>query len=100
VDEVTDLPAEVVLSVLQYHVVEGRRTAVSVVPRRGERRIGTLLGESFAVRNNLSIRDGLTATGLRADAAITQANRSARNGVVHVIDQVLVPASVVEAITN
>jgi uncharacterized surface protein with fasciclin (FAS1) repeats len=99
IDEITDVPASVVLSVLQYHVTEGRRAAVSVVPVQGERTINTLLGESFGVRPNGTIRDGLT--GIRpADASIVSPNISARNGIIHVIDQVIVPPSVVAALTD
>lgn len=98
IDDIRDVPAPVVLSVLQYHVVEGRRAANSVVPRNGEREIRTLLGESFRVRTSGTIVDGLT--GLRADAAITRANLSAKNGIVHEIDQVIVPPSVVALLTN
>jgi uncharacterized surface protein with fasciclin (FAS1) repeats len=97
VDEITDVPAPVVLDVLLYHVAEGRRAANSVVPKRGERTITPLLGETFAVRTDLSLRDGLT--GLRTDAKIAAADISASNGIIHVIDQVIVPPSVVAAIT-
>jgi uncharacterized surface protein with fasciclin (FAS1) repeats len=98
IDEITDVPAPVVLDVLFYHVAEGRRAANSVVPRRGERTIISLLGEIFAVRTDGTIRDGLT--GLRDDATIGPANISASNGIIHVIDQVIVPPSVVAALTN
>jgi uncharacterized surface protein with fasciclin (FAS1) repeats len=98
IDEITDVPATVVLDVLFYHVAEGRRAANSVVPRRGERTITSLLGETFAVRTDGTIRDGLT--GLRDDATIGPANISASNGIIHAIDQVIVPPSVVAALTN
>jgi uncharacterized surface protein with fasciclin (FAS1) repeats len=98
VSGVTDLPAAVVLDVLLYHVTPGRRGAVSVVPRVGERLIPTLQGERFGVRPNLTLRDGLS--GIRPDAKIVTADISASNGVIHVIDQVIVPASVVAALTN
>jgi uncharacterized surface protein with fasciclin (FAS1) repeats len=98
IDEISDVPAAVVLDVLFYHVAEGRRAANSVVPRRGERTITPLLGETFAVRTNLTIRDGLT--GLRTDAKIVGADISAKNGIIHVIDQVIVPPSVVAALTS
>lgn len=49
---------------------KGRRAAASVVPRRGERRLVPLLGESFFVRPDLTVRDGLS--GLRSDAAIAE----------------------------
>ena len=98
IDEITDLPAPVVLQVLQYHVAEGRRASNSVLPRNGERAIAPLLGERFFVRPDATIRDGLT--GLREDAAIVRADLSASNGIVHVIDAVIVPPSVVAALAN
>lgn len=98
IEEITDIPAEVVLDVLLYHVTEGRRASNSVVPPRRERTITPLLGETFAVRTDATIRDGLT--GLRDDAAIIAANISASNGIIHVIDQVIVPPSIVAALTN
>jgi uncharacterized surface protein with fasciclin (FAS1) repeats len=98
ITEITDVPAPVVLDVLLYHVAEGRRAANSVVPRTGARTISPLLGETFQVRADGTIRDGLT--GLRDDAAITDANISASNGIIHIINQVIVPPSVVAALTN
>jgi uncharacterized surface protein with fasciclin (FAS1) repeats len=98
IDAITDVPAPVVLDVLLYHVAEGRRAAVSVVPRRNDRTITPLLGEKFWVRTDATIRDGLT--GLRTDARIVTADISARNGIIHEIDQVIVPPSVVAALTG
>ncbi len=101
IDEVTDLPPEIVLDVLLYHVAEGRRAANSVVPPGRSpwaRTIESLLGETFDVRRDGTIQDGLT--GLRDDAGIVSPDISASNGIIHVIDQVIVPPSVVAAITG
>lgn len=98
IDEITDIPAEVVLDVLLYHVTDGRRAANSVVPKNKERQITSLLEEMFYVRTDGSIRDGLT--GLRDDATIDTPNISASNGIIHVITQVIVPPSVVAALTS
>ncbi|MEX2473401.1 MAG: fasciclin domain-containing protein [Gemmatimonadota bacterium] len=98
IDEISDVPAEVVLDVLFYHVTEGRRAANSVVPKRNPRKITSLLGETFRVRGDLTIEDGLT--GLRDDASILSADISASNGIIHVIDAVIVPPSVVAALTS
>ena len=99
IDEVEDLPAPVVLDVLLYHVTEGRRASNSVVPPRTDREITSLLGETFDVRSDGTIEDGLT--GIRpADAAIVSADISASNGIIHVIDQVIVPPSVVAQLTS
>jgi uncharacterized surface protein with fasciclin (FAS1) repeats len=96
VDEISDLPPELVLDVLLYHVAEGRRGANSVVPKNGERTITPLLGETFAVTlgdEGAEIIDGLF--GLRPNAKIGPADISASNGIIHVIDQVIVSPDVV-----
>jgi uncharacterized surface protein with fasciclin (FAS1) repeats len=85
IDSITDLPAPLVRDVLLYHVAEGRRAANSVVPRRGTREITTLLGSSFSVTPSA----GINAIGNTGN--ITTANISASNGIIHVIDTVLLP---------
>lgn len=82
---ITDLPAELVLDVLLYHVTGGRRAANSVVPKRMDRTIETLLGESFTVKSDGSIQ----AIGNTAN--IAAADISASNGIIHVIDAVILP---------
>jgi uncharacterized surface protein with fasciclin (FAS1) repeats len=85
VTQITDLPAELVLNVLLYHVAEGRRAANSVVPPVGSRTITTLLGETFSVDT-----DGVI-TAIGNSATITGPNQSASNGIIHIIDTVLLP---------
>lgn len=85
VEKITDLPPTLVLNVLKYHVVEGRRAANSVVPTMGSREITTLLGSSFSVNNSGMI----TAVGNTAH--IKAPNISASNGIIHVVDTVLLP---------
>lgn len=85
VTKITDLPATLVLDVLKYHVVEGRRAANSVLPRNGSRYISTLLGSAFSV----DTKGMITAVGNTAN--IKSANISASNGIIHVVDAVLLP---------
>jgi uncharacterized surface protein with fasciclin (FAS1) repeats len=85
VDKISDLPATLVLDVLKYHVLEGRRAANSVVPSTGTKEITTLLGANFYVDANGMI----TAVG--NNASIKAANISASNGIIHVVDTVLLP---------
>ncbi len=74
-----------VKSVLLYHVAEGRRAANSVVPPVRPRTITTLLGATFSVD-----REGMiTAVGNTAN--IVAADISASNGIIHVIDAVILP---------
>lgn len=85
VDGIQDLPAELVRDVLLYHVVEGRRAANSVVPRKNDKNIETLLGVNFTVDPEATIH----AVG--NTAAIETPNISASNGIIHIIDAVLLP---------
>lgn len=85
VEKISDLPADLVLNVLLYHVTEGRRAANSVVPPVKDRTIETLLGSSFTV----SSKGMITAIG--NTAKIVKADISASNGIIHVIDTVILP---------
>lgn len=72
-----DLTAEQVEDVLRYHVAVGRRDAAAVT---GSSQIRMLNGDFAAV-------DGATIDG----AAITVTDVFATNGVIHVVDAVLLP---------
>ncbi len=85
VTAISDLPAQLVLDVLLYHVVEGRRGANSVLPKKNPKSIQTLLGVSFEV----DALGKITAVGNSAE--IVTPNISAANGVIHVIDTVILP---------
>jgi uncharacterized surface protein with fasciclin (FAS1) repeats len=86
IDGITDLPPELVLDVLLYHVIEGRRAANSVVPPVRPRVITTLLGATFTVDRN-----GVITDIAGQEASILAANISASNGIIHVIDTVILP---------
>ncbi len=80
------LGAGTVEAVVSYHVTSGRRASISVLPRVGEREVETLLdGATFSVNASGEI----TAVG--SSATIVSADISASNGIVHVIDTVLLP---------
>ena len=86
INEISELPAELVLDVLFYHVVEGRRAANSVVPPVRDRTITTLLGETFTVDSS-----GVISDIYGQEVNIVAADISASNGLIHVIDTVLLP---------
>lgn len=69
------LPIDVLTNILLFHVMEGRRTSNSVVR---------------APRYSMLNGDTLTRSTL-IDAGIATTNISASNGVIHVIDNVLMP---------
>jgi uncharacterized surface protein with fasciclin (FAS1) repeats len=71
---------ELLMDVAEHHLIEGRWTEAALSARGT---IPTLQGEVLAVRS----RAGLPTIG---DAAIEPAMRC-RNGIVHVVDRVLVP---------
>lgn len=85
IESVRELPAETVLNVLLYHVTEGRRASNSVVPPVRSRTITTLLGETFSVNTAAEI------SAIGSTANIGPADISASNGIIHVIDSVLLP---------
>jgi uncharacterized surface protein with fasciclin (FAS1) repeats len=86
IDDITELPPELVLDVLLYHVTEGRRAANSVVPPVRPRVITTLLGVTFTVN-----RAGVITDLFGQQVNIVVPNISASNGIIHVIDTVLLP---------
>ncbi len=77
--------------VLLYHVVDGRRFANSVVNKSNAKSLDTLLGASITSTPAGTIIDVAPST---SDASIIAANISASNGVVHVVDNVLVPLDI------
>ncbi|MBS3807974.1 MAG: fasciclin domain-containing protein, partial [Bacteroidales bacterium] len=86
VDEITDLDPELVRDVLFYHVTEGRRASNSVVPPVRPRTIETLLGETFSVS-----KEGVISDIAGQETGIVLPDISASNGIIHVIDGVLLP---------
>ncbi|RIA10871.1 putative surface protein with fasciclin (FAS1) repeats [Flavobacteriaceae bacterium MAR_2010_72] len=85
IDSIRDLPADLVLNVLLYHVTDGRRASNSVLPKKNSKTIDTLLGQSFSVNSS-----GMITAGSN-DAMILAADISASNGIIHVISAVLLP---------
>ncbi len=80
--------------VLLYHVADGRRFANSVVNRNNDKEIETLLGAYLWSTPMAKLVDAAPSTSDAQILAPNLANISASNGVVHVIDNVLVPLDV------
>jgi uncharacterized surface protein with fasciclin (FAS1) repeats len=96
---VRDIEPQIVLDLLQYMIVPGRRASNSVVPKTNIKRITPMLGEPFFVLADRTIQDGLTGSGLRPGApAIVTTDILASNGIVHVITEVVVSPKIAEAL--
>ena len=80
---------EMLKTILLYHVVPGTLRAKEV---SSVRQLSTLSGEAIQIRTS----DG----GVKVDqSTVVKANITASNGVIHVLDEVLVPASVKQQLT-
>mgnify|MGYP005843100471 CR=1 FL=1 len=87
---VAEIDAETLTTVLMYHVVDGA-TLSSALVEAGSGTIVTLSGEeiAFEVVDGVVVLNGGEATVIMADVPGT-------NGVIHVIDGVLLPPSLME----
>lgn len=89
----TDFTPAQVADVLSYHVTDGRRFSNSVVPKNSPKEIETLLGLSIYVYSDLGI--DTNDDDVEANATIQNGlfDIPATNGVIHVINEVLVPVT-------
>lgn len=90
------LPASALASILRYHVVAGRNLSTDLVAGN----LPTLYTfEESPATLTLSLSSGVTLTdALLTTANVTTANVAARNGVIHVINKVLVPPGVLNIV--
>lgn len=92
------LPAATLANILQYHVVGARRSAAELTAAAGtQSTLYTFAGAP--TRLTVGTTGGVTLTDAVLTAArVTQADVGASNGVVHVIDKVLVPPGVLNVV--
>lgn len=82
------LPSATVLDILTYHVTEGRRFSNSVFNRNAVKMVKMLNGQYVITNPDLSLND---IPGQSVGLVPPLFNINASNGVVHVIDTVLLP---------
>jgi uncharacterized surface protein with fasciclin (FAS1) repeats len=82
------LPQAQVFNILAYHVTEGRRFSNSVFNKRSTKMVEMLNGQYIVTNPNLTINDN---AGQTIKAVKPLVNINASNGVIHVIDTVLLP---------
>jgi len=92
------LPAATLASILQYHVLGARRSAADLTAAAGTQ--ATLYNfAGAATRLTVGTVGGVTLTdAVLTSARVTQADVAASNGVVHVIDKVLVPPGLLNVV--
>jgi uncharacterized surface protein with fasciclin (FAS1) repeats len=92
------LPAATLANILQYHVLAARRSAADLTAAAGTQ--PTLYNfAGAATRLSVGTTGGVTLTdAVLTSARVTQADVGASNGVVHVIDKVLVPPGVLNVV--
>jgi len=83
---------DLLTQVLTYHVVSGKVMAKQVATLNGKR-VATVQGSKWTVRVRPS---GIYLDNPWGYAMVTKTDVKASNGVIHVIDQVLVPQSVIK----
>ncbi len=89
VNGVNDIPIETLQAVLTYHVISGEPVFSTDLDLLEDGEATTVNGGTITVNlDDLTITDGSDAS---SDAAIVIANVLATNGVIHAIDQVLLP---------
>lgn len=93
---------QLLVQVLKYHVVAGEVVAAdAIAAAKTKAKVPTLLGKTAPARLALSLQGGKLKVADSAKlnvATVIKADVQASNGVVHVVDKVLVPAAVAKAL--
>ena len=77
----------ILLTVLQYHLTEGRRFSNSLFNKNGSKEVEMLAAGSITTMKNITIMDG----AYQVIELPSLKNVNASNGVIHVIDTVMLP---------
>jgi uncharacterized surface protein with fasciclin (FAS1) repeats len=95
---VTALPASALESILSYHLLPARRTAADITAG-GPTQTTAYSFAGAATRLGVNTSNGVRLTdAVLTEATVTSANVAASNGIIHVIDKVLVPPGVLNLV--
>lgn len=89
---------ETLKKIVSYHVLAGKVSAKKVMGMQSGSKATTVEGEKLIVR--LSGGKVMLDPGMGAKATVTKADVMASNGIIHVIDTVLIPPSVQRAMMS
>jgi len=92
-----DIPVDVLTSVLTYHVVAGDNRAADLTTGYLNTLSGTPFDQGTVVSKYISTENGVTING---NVSVTGADNVVSNGVIHVVDQVIMPADIVTFATT
>ena len=104
-----DISTDVLTNVLLYHVLSGKVTSTDIVPGYvntlstgpDNNQVSLLIGYNDSSNKNAAAAVNTNILYLNSDASVITADVMATNGVVHVINKVLLPPTVVDlAIDN
>lgn len=95
ISSLTDVPKATLSNILLYHVLDGSKMAASI-----NTGYYSTLSEGPAMQTNLSLYINMTTTTINSRAKIITADVKADNGVIHVIDKVILPLSIVDVAVN
>ena len=104
-----DISTDVLTNVLLYHVLSGQVTSANIVPGYvntlstgpDNNQVSLLIGYNDSSNKNAAAAVNTNILYLNSDASVITADVMATNGVVHVINKVLLPPTVVDlAIDN
>ena len=90
-----DIPKETLSNILLYHVLDGAKMASTI-----ETGYFKTLAKGAGDKTNLSVYIDMSTTMLNKRAKITSTDVKAVNGVIHVIDKVILPQTVVDIAVN
>ena len=90
-----DIPKETLSNILLYHVLDGSKMAASI-----ETGYYKTLAKGAGSDTKLSIYVDMSTTMINKRAKITATDVNADNGVIHVVDKVILPQSIVDIAVN